>query len=133
MLKKGVALLYVKMDKDLYDLLKPDLLFNQILRSKLEEVGFNINPYDPCISNKMMHGAQLTVIWHFDDLKLSHVTTYENTKFVEWLHKIYGKELTVYQGKNHDYRGINLDWSYNGEVTVSMIPYLLKFCKISKK
>ena len=36
-------------------------------------MGFEINPYDPCVANKMVNGAQCTVYWHVDDLKVFHV------------------------------------------------------------
>jgi len=32
-----------------------------------------LNPYDKCIVNKKIHGKQCTIIWHVDDLKISHV------------------------------------------------------------
>ena len=41
-------------------------------RFDLEEMGFVVNPYDPCVANMMVNGAQITVCWHVDDLKISH-------------------------------------------------------------
>jgi len=35
-------------------------------------MGFTINPYDPCIANKMVNGSQMSVRWHVDDLMISH-------------------------------------------------------------
>ena len=35
-------------------------------------IGFKLNPYDPCVANKIVHGKQLTIAWHVDDLKVSH-------------------------------------------------------------
>ena len=35
-------------------------------------MGFKINPYDPCVLNKMVNGHQMTIYWHVDDLKVSH-------------------------------------------------------------
>jgi len=35
--------------------------------------GFTINPYDQCIANKTINGRQCNIIWHVDDLKISHV------------------------------------------------------------
>jgi len=32
-----------------------------------------LNPYDKCVVNKKINGEQCTIIWHVDDLKLSHV------------------------------------------------------------
>ena len=35
-------------------------------------MGFNINPYNPCVANKEINGSQMTVTWHVDNLKVSH-------------------------------------------------------------
>ena len=35
----------------------------------LEAYGFKIDPYDPCVENKMVGGKQITVFWHVDDQK----------------------------------------------------------------
>ena len=61
--------------------MKSALDFYNKLRKDLENVGFKINPYDPCVANKMVNGKQITVIWHVDDLKVSHVDPKQNTKF----------------------------------------------------
>ena len=50
--QKGVPILYVKLNKALYGLLKSALLFYRKLRGDLEGMGFEVNPYDPCIANK---------------------------------------------------------------------------------
>ena len=49
------------------------LLFYNKLVADLEAYGFTIKLYDPCVANKMANGKQLTVMWHMDDLKISHV------------------------------------------------------------
>ena len=67
--KKGVPILYVKMNKALYGLLRLVLDFYLKLRGNLEGKGYKINPYDPCVANKIIDGSQHTVIWHVDDLK----------------------------------------------------------------
>ena len=45
---KGRALLYVKMNKDMYGMLESALAFYKNLRKDLEEHGFEVNPYDLC-------------------------------------------------------------------------------------
>jgi hypothetical protein len=107
---KGKALLYVKMQKALYGLLRSALLFYKKLVKDLENYGFEINPYDPCIANMMIDGKQMTLIWHVDDLKVSHVDAFELTKFASYLSTIYGG-LAVHRGKKHDYLGTDLDYS----------------------
>ena len=70
--KNGEPMLYVKLLKALYGLLRSALLFYKKLRGDLENMGFEINPYDPCVANMEINGFQMTVTWHVDNLKVSH-------------------------------------------------------------
>ena len=79
--KKGEAMLYVRLSKALYGLLQSPLLFYHKLRKELEDYGFEVNPYDPCVANKVVNGSQMTVTWHVDNLKVSHNDYHEVTKF----------------------------------------------------
>jgi hypothetical protein len=38
----------------------------------LEGVGFETNEYDKCDMNRIIRGKQCTILWHVDDLKISH-------------------------------------------------------------
>ena len=49
---------YVKVNKALYGLLRSALLFHKKLVSKLVEMGFELNKYDPCVANRMINGFQ---------------------------------------------------------------------------
>ena len=70
----------------------------------------------------------MTVVWHVDDLKVSHKKAIEITKLAMYLDDIY-PGLKVNQCKIHDYLGMNLDFSEDGNVKVSMIPYLLEILR----
>jgi hypothetical protein len=88
--RKGTAVLYVKMQKAIYGLLRSALLFCRKLMTDLEGNGFILNPYDPCVAKKEVNGSQMTVCWHVDDLKSSHVDPKVNKEFGEWLSATYG-------------------------------------------
>ena len=60
--------------------------------------GFERNPYDPCMENKMSGGKKMEVFWNVYDLKVSHVDPKKFTKFTEWLVGIYGK-MKITRGK----------------------------------
>jgi hypothetical protein len=64
--------LYVELAKALYGTLKAARLFWLLLSGKLQEWVFNVNGYDSCVANKVIGGKQCTIIWHVDDLKISH-------------------------------------------------------------
>ena len=61
MMKKGEKLLYVKILKAMYGLMRATLLFYLKLHANFEEFGFTMNEYDPCVANKMVKGKQMTV------------------------------------------------------------------------
>ena len=93
----------MKLHKALYGLMRASLLFYCKLRKELEECGFVVNPYDPCMANKSMgDGEQLTVIWHVDDLMTSCKIDFELTKLSCYLARIYGPKLTMHTGRKHD-------------------------------
>eukprot|EP00956_Cyclotella_meneghiniana_P002566 scaffold3022_cov42-Cyclotella_meneghiniana.AAC.2 len=83
--KKGESILYVKMLKAMYGLLRSALLFYLKLVKDLTDFGFELNPYDPCVANKMVNGTQMTVVWHVDDLKVSHKSKDEIMKLVSYI------------------------------------------------
>ena len=65
-------MMYVQLKKALYGTLQAALLFRKLLSSTLQEWGFKINDYDRCIAKKTINGKQCTIIWHINDLKISH-------------------------------------------------------------
>jgi len=67
--KHGKAMLYVQLKKALYGILQ---VFWKLLSETLQEWGFTLNPYDKCVANKNMEGKQRTIVWHVDNLKISH-------------------------------------------------------------
>jgi hypothetical protein len=54
-------MLYVRLSKALYGMLRAALLFYKRLRKDLENMGFEVNPYNPCVVNNIVNGAQCTV------------------------------------------------------------------------
>jgi hypothetical protein len=72
--ENGKKVLYVMLWKALYGTLQAALLFWENLSKFLtKELGFMVNPYDRCVVNKVIKGKQCIIIWHVDDLKLSHI------------------------------------------------------------
>jgi hypothetical protein len=59
-----------------------------------------------------------------DDLKLSHVDAKVVEDTITWLKSIYGEDMRVSLGKKHDYLGMDLYYSFQGEVKVMMVDYL---------
>jgi hypothetical protein len=116
--KKGKPVLYVKLRKAIYDTLQAAMLFWKDLLAKLINWGYEINPYDWCVANKMIDGKQCTVLWHVDDLKISHSDPSVVEALIYLLNKEYGKinSLVSTRGKVHEYLGMTLDFSEEGKI-----------------
>ena len=67
------------------------MLFYCKLTKALLSYSFELNPYDPCVVNKMVNGEQLTVCCHGDDLKSSHIDPKVNDEFLQWIEDMFGQ------------------------------------------
>jgi len=124
--EKGKKVLYLRLQKALYGMMKSALLFYRKLVSELIEMGFVINPYDPCVANKIVNGSQLMLRWHVDDLMISHKNMADINNFLVDLKNIYGSNLAESTGKTHDYLGMIFDFSFSKEVRRNINSYKSK-------
>ena len=85
--EKQKKVLYLRLQKALYGMLKSALLFYRKLISELKGMGFEVNPYDPCVVNKMVNGSQMMVRWHVDDLMISHINNEAILQFLRVLRR----------------------------------------------
>jgi hypothetical protein len=124
----GHKVLYVMMLMVIYGMLQSLLLYYKKFRKDIKSIGFEVNPYDPCVANCIVKGKQHTVSWHVNDLKSSHVDSTVNDKFKNWLNKTYAsddiRKLKVVHGKRHDYLAMVLDFSIPGVLQVDMTDYV---------
>ena len=96
--------------------MKSAILFYRKLVVDLTYLGFEINPYDPCVANKIINGKQMTIVWHVDDLLVSHAESSEVDTILTWLGR----------GPTHDYLGMTLDFKTNRSLVVGMDAYIHK-------
>ena len=125
-IENGKPVLYVELVKALYGTICAALIFWCKFTKQLTKWGFTVNPYDWCVANKLVRGSQLTITWHVDDLKISHVDKEVLEDLLKQLDGAFGKDgpLTIHRGKKHNYLGILLDFSLNGKVQVQMFDYI---------
>ena len=85
-----------------------------------------MNPYDKCVANKKINGKQCTIIWHVDDLKISHVEKKVVDDIIKRLKDKFGQEgpLSSSSGKILEYLGMTLDYSSKNKVKISMYEYV---------
>jgi hypothetical protein len=120
------AFIYCKLTVAMYGTLKAALLFWIKLSKSLITMGFEINPYDWCIANMNIEGSQCTIVWHVDDLKISHKKPSVVSQVIATLRKEYEVigAISKKQGKVHDYLGMTLDFSTPGKVIINVESYL---------
>ena len=126
--ENGKKVIYNQVLRALYGMLIASLLWYLDFRKDLEGHGFEFNPYDPCVANKIIEGSQQTICFHVDDLKSSHIKPKVNDDFLDWLNGKYGKfgAVKAVRGHHHDYLGMNLDFSEKGKVKFEMFDYIAR-------
>jgi len=92
---KGKPMHYVQLKKTLYRTLQAALLFWRLLSDTLKEWGFKIKEYDQCMVNKNIKGKQCTILWHVNDLKISHVNKYVVEDILKKLTDKFGQDSPV--------------------------------------
>ena len=70
--KNGVTQLLVQFQNALYDTMVTSLLYYCKFKKSFADVGFKINPYNPCVANKMINGQHMNLFYHVEDCKLIH-------------------------------------------------------------
>jgi hypothetical protein len=135
--KKGETALHVRLLNALCGIMKAALLCYQRFVTDIRAIGFEINPCDPCVANKIVKKKQLTIVWHVDDLKVSHVMTPVVTKLIDWLKNTYERlfddgsgAMQVSGGKVLEHLGMTLDFTVPGEVKITMIPCVKEIIKL---
>ena len=122
-MEKGKKVLYLRLAKALYGCLQSALLWYQTFVEHLEDIGFRLNPYDPCVANMEINGKQCTICWYVDDTKISH----EDPEVVSWvieeIEKKFGK-MTVVRGDEHVFVGMKFKTLSNGKLQITMDDYV---------
>ena len=108
--------------KALHGMLQSSLLFYKKWVNDIKNEGFELNPCDPCVANKMVNGKQLTLTWHVDDVKVSHVEKKVVDDFIDWVQEKYGQITPVKpsRGKVHDCLAMILNFIKQGKVIVDV-------------
>jgi hypothetical protein len=129
--KKGEKVLLVQCMNALYGSMIASVLFYKKFVNSLKKQGFSMNPYDACVVNKTVDGKVLTICFHVDDCKISHESKAVVHDTISWLKADYevlfedgSGAMKVCRGKIHDYLGMTLDYSHEGEVRILMEKYI---------
>ncbi len=129
--KKGDKQLLVECKNAIYSTMVVALLHYRKFAESLEMNEFIMNPYDPCVWNKIINGKQCTICFHVDDCKISHVSAEVLDNIIAWLCEEYenvftdgSSKMKVARGKVHKYLGMTLDFTIKNVIKVTMIEYV---------
>ena len=107
------------------------LLYYRKFVKSLTDIGFFLNPYDLCVAKKMIGGHHMTICFHVDDYKLSHKSSRQMDRMIEYLRKEYESifedgsgKMTIKLSKVHEYIGMTIDYSEPGQEKVTMLNYV---------
>jgi Reverse transcriptase (RNA-dependent DNA polymerase)/Zinc knuckle len=121
--ENGVPVLIVQLVKALYGCVQSALLWYNLFVSTLLDIGFVLNPYDPCVANCEIHGKQCTIAWYVDDMKISHVDESVVTDIMQKIEAKFGK-MTIARGKNHNFLGMDITFCDDETLTINMRNYI---------
>jgi hypothetical protein len=129
--KKGSKQLLVQYQIAQYGTMVASLLYYRKSVKSLMDIDFVINPYDQCVTNKMIEGDQMTICFHVDDCKLSHRKNKVMESMIEYLRQEYESifedesgAMMLSRGKIHKYLGMTLDYTVHGQVKITMFDYV---------
>lgn len=125
-IENGKPVLYAELQKALYGMLQSALRFWEQVVADLHGLGFVTNPYDRCVANRTVNGAQQTIGWHVDDFIVTHVDPEVNDRLADWFNAKYGRRtpLSVHRGKIHEYLGMTINFEDRGKVRITMFDYI---------
>ena len=89
--KGNQKVLYIHIMQAIYRMLVSAMLSYHKLTKALLSSSFALNPYNLCVANKRVNSENLTICWHVDDLKSSHIYPKVNDEFLQWIKDTFGQ------------------------------------------
>ena len=122
--EKGRKTLFLQLKKALYGCMKSALLWYRLFRNMLQDLGFVLNPYNPCVANSQIKGSQCTIVWYVDDNKISHKEQTVVNDIIQRIETKFGP-MTKTQGDDHEFLGMQLHFNHlDKTVKILMQTYL---------
>jgi hypothetical protein len=87
--KKGTKQLLVQCQNAIHGTMVVRLLCYQKFCNRLTGIGFEFNPCDPCVANKIIENKQMTIAFHVGDCSLSHNNPKQMDSMIDWLKEEY--------------------------------------------
>ena len=105
-------IIYARCNKSIYGMVTAALLSYKKLVGHPIDWGFEMNLYERCCWNKMINKEQFTIVFHVDNLKLSHKDEELVSNIIANLESIYATidPMIMHRGKLHHYLGMITDF-----------------------
>ena len=103
----GRRTLFLQLKKALYGCVKSALLWYRLFHDPLQDLGFTLNPYDPCVANANIKGSQCTIVWYVDNNKVSHKDQAVVNDLIQCIEAKFG-HMAKTQGDKHEFLGMKL-------------------------
>jgi hypothetical protein len=129
--KKGTKQSLVQCQNAICGAMVASLLHCRKFCTSLTGKGFEFNPCDPCVANKIIEKKQMTIAFHVDDCKLSHENPKQMDSMMSWFREECESvfedgsgKMAVSHGKVHAHLSVALDFTTKGQVKISMFPHV---------
>ena len=110
--------LIIELDRALYGCIESALLWHKELSGFLSKIGFQPNPQDICVLNRVNKEGKATIGIYVDDLLLTCSSPTLAEAIVLDLEREY-KQLKITRGARRNYLGMVLDFSTKGVVKIN--------------
>ena len=116
--EKGTPVLCVQVDQVIHGMSHSSMLSHKKLAEFLQANNFIVNPHDPCVAKKTMHGKQLTITWHVDNIKVSCKDKLAVDEFIQLIQDECENftKVNPSRGKIHNCLAMTLDCNDKGKV-----------------
>ena len=122
-IEKGKKVIYLQLLKALYGCLRSALLWYELYTSKIQGMGFELNPYDMCVANKVINEKQCTIGYYVDDNIATHVEEEVLSDIIDVVKSEVGA-ITVSRGNTHNFLGMDITFNDDGTLSIRMTEYI---------
>ena len=117
--------MYIRILKAIYSMIESELLWYELYASVINDMEFQINPYDMCMVKIYINGKQCTIDWYIDNNKVLHVEQEVIYDVINKVEVIF-LGLMVREGNTHTLLGTNIRYVKNKKVAINMKEYILE-------
>ena len=127
----GIKKLITQNINAIFGTMVASLIYYRKFFKTMELNNFNMNPYDPCVSNRMINVSQQLILFHVDDWKLSHKHPKVNDNSIRIIceknriiFEYVSGEMQANRGKVQNYLGMKLYYTTVGQPNITMLDYI---------